>query len=206
MLDNLDKNKTATTSFAIADHIAQRWSPCSFRPDALTTKQVGSLFEAARWAASSFNDQPWRFIYAVNEENPVGYKRILDTLMEFNQSWAQHAGMLAIVCAWTVSARTGKPNPKAIYDTGQAVANLSTQATAMGLHVHQMGGFNSDAARLALDIPADWEPVVALAVGYRGVPESLSPEMQQREFSDRDRLALKEFVFNGSCQQAASLG
>lgn len=205
MPENLDKNKTATTRFAIADHIAQRWSPCSFRPDALTNKQVGSLFEAARWAASSFNDQPWRFIYAVNEENTAGFKRILGTLMEFNQSWAQHAGLLAIVCAATISNRTGKLNSKAIYDTGQAVANLSTQATAMGLHVHQMGGFDADAARQTLEIPRDWEPVVALAVGYRGVPESLSPDMQQREFSERERLPLEEIVFHGTCQQAASL-
>ncbi len=202
---DLDRNKTARTRFPIAKNIAQRWSPCSFRPDSLTTEQIGSLFEAARWAASSFNDQPWRFVYAVKSENLSGFNRILGTLMDRNQAWAREAGMLAIVCASTVSKRTGKPNPKAIYDTGQAVANLSTQATTMGLHVHQMGGFSADASRKVLDIPADWEPIVALAIGHRGDPQSLAPEMQQREFSDRERLPLEEFVFHGTCRQAASL-
>ena len=202
---DLDKNKTARTRFPIADNIAQRWSPCSFRPDTLTTEQIGSLFEAARWAASSFNDQPWRFIYAVISENPSGFNRILGTLMEQNQAWAREAGMLAIVCASTVSKRTGKQNSKAIYDTGQAVANLCTQATTMGLHVHQMGGFSADAAREVLDIPAEWEPIVALAIGHRGDPLSLAREMQQREFSDRERLPFEEFVFHGTCGQAAFL-
>ncbi len=205
MTANLDRSKTAQTRFAILDNIAQRWSPCSFRPVDLTAEQVGSLFEAARWAASSFNDQPWRFIYAVRSENATGFNRILGTLMERNQAWAREAGMLVIVCATTISIRTGRPNPKAIYDTGQAVANLAIQATAMGLHVHQMGGFSSDAARAALDIPADWEPIVAVAVGYRGDPESLDLDMQSRERANRDRLPLEEIVFHGTCQTSASL-
>lgn len=203
---DLDQNKVAETRFAIVDDIARRWSPCSFRPVALTAEQVGSLFEAARWAASSFNDQPWRFIYAVRSENSTGFSRILSTLMDRNQLWAQKAGMLAIVCASIISARTGKPNPKAVYDTGQAVANLAIQATAMGLHVHQMGGFSTDAARTALDIPVDWEPIVAVAVGYRDVPENLVPEMQSRELSTRERLPLREIVFHGTGRTAASLG
>ncbi len=206
MPDDLDNSKIAQTRFTIVDNIAQRWSPCSFRPLALTAEQVGSLFEAARWAASSFNDQPWRFIYAVRSEHSTGFSRILGTLMERNQAWARQAGMLAIVCATTISTRTGKPNPKAIYDTGQAVANLAIQATAMGLHVHQMGGFSAEAARAALDIPADWEPIVAVAVGTRDVPENLAPEMQPRELSNRERLPLEEIVFHGTCQTAASLG
>jgi len=203
---DLDQNKVAETRFAIVDDIAQRWSPCSFRPVALTTEQVGSLFEAARWAASSFNDQPWRFLYAGRSENSTGFSRILSTLMDRNPLWAQKAGMLAIVCASTRSARTGKPNPKAVYDTGQAVANLAIQATAMGLHVHQMGGFSADAARTVLDIPGDWEPIVAVAVGYRDVPENLVPEMQSRELSTRERLPLQEIVFHGTGRTAASLG
>ncbi len=205
MSTDLDQNKIAQTRFAIVAPIAQRWSPCSFRPVGLTPEQVGSLFEAARWAASSFNDQPWRFIYAVRSENDTGFHRILGTLLDRNQAWARQAGLLAIVCAATISSRTGKTNPKAIYDTGQAVANLAIQATAMGLHVHQMGGFSADAARAVLDIPADWEPIVAVAVGYGDAPEQLAPEMQSRELSHRERRPLEEIVFHGTCQTAATL-
>lgn len=205
MLHDLDDRKRARTDFALTDAIAQRWSPRAFRPDALTREQVGSLFEAARWAASSFNDQPWRFVYACQQEEPEDFDRILGTLMEMNQAWARNAGLLAIASAQTISSRSGRPNTKAIYDTGQAVANLSIQATAMGLHVHQMGGFSADAAREVLDIPADWEPVVAIAVGYRDQPEILAAELHTRELMDRERRPLREFVFRGTCHTPADL-
>lgn len=205
MPDTLDREKAAVTGFPIEDSLARRWSPCSFRDESLTRDQVGSLFEAARWSASSFNDQPWRFIYALRAENPADFACILSTLMEGNQMWAGQASLLAVVCASMTSSRTGKENSKAVYDTGQAVANLCTQATAMGLHVHQMGGFSAERARAELQVPEDWQPVVALAVGHRGAPEDLDPQLQQREFSTRERLPLGRIVFRGSSRQAAGL-
>lgn len=200
MAANLDQAKRARTRFALAENIAQRWSPRAFRPDALTQEQVGSLFEAARWAASSFNEQPWRFVYALQHEDPDAFARLLGTLMDMNQAWARKADLLAIASAQTTSSRNGRPNAKAIYDTGQAVATLSLQATALGLHVHQMGGFSAEAARAALHLPADWEPVVALAVGYRDAPETLTAELRARELMERERLPWSDFVFRGTAR------
>ncbi len=205
MPPSLDQLKLAHTTYPIEDFLAQRWSPRAFRPAPLASTQIGSLFEAARWTASSFNEQPWRFIFAERHADPDGFARILGTLMESNQTWARNASLLAIASANTVSQR-GRINTKAIYDTGQAVANLSTQATAMGLYVHQMGGFSADAARTALDIPAAWDPVVAIAVGYRDAPQSLVDELRSREEMPRERLTLPEFVFQGHAGQPADLG
>ncbi len=205
MTQRLDQLKLAQTTYPIEASLARRWSPRAFRPAPLPPEQIGSLFEAARWTASSFNEQPWRFIFAERHEDPSGFARILGTLMEMNQTWARNASLLAIASANTVSQR-GRVNAKAIYDTGQAVANLATQATAMGLHMHQMGGFSADAARTALNIPEAWEPVVALAVGFRDDPQTLADELRIREEMPRERLTLSEFVFQGSADHPADLG
>ncbi len=205
MTQDLDELKIAQTAYPIAAPLAQRWSPRAFRVAPLTQEQIGSLFEAARWTASSFNEQPWRFIFAERHDDPDGFDGILGTLMEMNQMWARNASLLAIVAANTMSQR-GRLNAKAVYDTGQAVANLATQATAMGLHIHQMGGFNADAARSVLDIPAAWEPVVALAVGYRDEPTVLTDELRTREVTRRERMPLSAFVFQGNAHKPTELG
>ncbi len=205
MIPSLDQLKLAQTTYPIATPLAQRWSPRAFRPAPLTPAQIGSLFEAARWAASSFNEQPWRFVYAERFDDPEGFARILDTLMDMNQSWARNASLLAIASANTVSSQ-GRTNAKAVYDTGQAVANLATQATAMGLHIHQMGGFSAEAARSALNLPATWAPVVALAVGYRADPQELAEDLRAREVMGRERRPFAEFVFQGSADDPADLG
>lgn len=204
MSDSLDQKKVAQTAYPLHDLLAHRWSPRAFGEGDLTREQVGSLLEAARWSASSFNEQPWRFVYALRHEDADGFNRILATLMERNQMWARRASLLMICSALTVGSRG--VNSKAVYDTGQAVANLSTQATAMGLHVHQMGGFSGDAARTALDLPAEWEPVVAVAVGVRAAPETLPELFQPMETSERERLALPEFAFSGTAATPTDLG
>ena len=203
-MSELDVRKRAATAYPINEHLAARWSPRAFRQASMDREQIGSLFEAARWSASSFNEQPWRFVYAERETDPEGFERILGTLMDMNQTWARNASLLIIAAANTIGR--GRTNRKAVYDTGQAVANLTTQATCMGLHVHQMGGFSGDAARTALNLPGEWEPVVAIAVGYRDEPDTLAGELAEREVSDRERMRLSDFVFAGTADAPADLG
>lgn len=203
-MSSLDSQKRANTAYPIHEHLAARWSPRAFRQGSLDREQIGSLFEAARWSASSFNAQPWRFVYAERSADSEGFERILDTLMDMNQSWARNASLLMIASANTVAQ--GRTNRKAVYDTGQAVANLVTQATAMGLYAHQMGGFSGDAARKVLNLPNEWEPVVAVAIGYRDEPNTLAEPMAEREVSAREREPLSAIVFTGTANSPAELG
>ena len=203
-MPDLDNRKRADTTYPIHEHLATRWSPRAFKQTSMDSEQIGSLFEAARWSASSRNAQPWRFVYAERSADPEGFGRILDTLMGMNQSWARNASLLIIASANTVAFN--RTNGKAVYDTGQAVANLVTQATSMGLHAPQLGGFSADAARTALNLPDEWEPVVAIAVGHRGDPESLSGQLAENETALRERARLSEFVFSGTADAPTELG
>jgi nitroreductase len=185
----------------IHDLIAKRRSGRSFSPNPLDAATIGSLLEAARWAASCSNEQPWNFIVTEKEKPQSGHGRLLACLVEFNIDWAQHAPLLILSVARLNFAATGKPNRHALYDVGQAAANLGLQATALGLIVHPMAGFDVEKARHEFTIPAGHEPATVIAVGYPGNPATLSDKLQKRELAPRQRKPLTDFVFSGTWGQ-----
>ena len=187
-------DKLAHTDHPIHGLLARRWSPRAFadRPVELTT--LGSLFEAARWSASCFNEQPWRFIIA-RREDPDAYQRLLDCLTEGNQTWARHAPVLALGVAKRTFSEIDKPNAHARHDLGIATAQLMIQATALGLYVHAMAGILPDKARERYRVPEDFDVVTALAVGYLGDAAALPEALRDRELAPRQRRPLTELAF-----------
>ena len=160
--------------------------------------------EAARWASSLFNEQPWSFIVA-RRESRDSYAQLLRCLVEGNQLWAQRAPVLILTIVKQTFELDGRPNTHAWHDVGLAVANLVMQATAMGLGVHQLAGIYPDRIRLEFGIPDGYEPVSALAVGYTGDPNSLPEALRAKELAARTRKKLEEFVYDGRWGQAFSL-
>jgi nitroreductase len=195
--------KLAQTEYPVHDFIRSRWSPRAFADRPVEQDKLLSLLEAARWAPSSYNYQPWSFIVAT-KENSTEYDRLLSTLVEFNQGWAKNAPVLIIAVAQTLTD-DGKTNRHAFHDVGLAIENLVFQATALGLYVHQIAGFNVDIARKEYQIPDGYEPATALTVGYIGDPQSLNDGLRERELAPRVRKSLKEFVFTGKWGETSSL-
>jgi nitroreductase len=186
----------ATTDFPVHDLIRDRWSPRAFSDKPVDPAVLASLFEAARWAPSSFNEQPWAYLVATKDD-PENYAKTLSVLVEFNAGWAKSAPVLVLAVAELVFHANGKPNRNAFYDTGAAMALLSVEATARGLAVHQMAGFESAKAKDVFEIPVDWEPIAALAIGYPGASDSLPQGLRDREVAPRTRKPLSEFVMSG---------
>jgi nitroreductase len=186
--------KQAALDHPIHDLIARRWSPYAFADRPVPIEDLRSLFEAARWAASSYNEQPWRYIVAT-KENPAEFERVLSCLVEGNQPWAKRAPVLALGCAALKFAANNTPNAAALHDLGQASAALSVEATARGLFVHQMAGILPDRARELYQIPADAQPLTGVAIGYLGSPDALPEAYRKRDLSPRQRKPLVEFVF-----------
>jgi nitroreductase len=186
--------KTATTSAPIHSLIGERWSPRAFADRPVEQEKLRSLFEAARWAASSYNGQPWYFIVATKND-PENYKRVLDCFVEFNQGWAKNAPVLAVSVAKLKFEHNGEPNRHAFHDVGQAAATLAIQAEALGLAVHQMAGILPDKAREIFAIPEGYEAVAGIAIGYPGEAHTLPDQLKERELAPRERKALDSFVF-----------
>ncbi|HWX38852.1 MAG TPA: nitroreductase family protein [Candidatus Sulfotelmatobacter sp.] len=187
----------AETKVPIHEPIGRRWSPRAFSERPVEPEKLLSLFEAARWASSSSNEQPWAFIVATNAD-PKNYEAMLGVLVDFNRGWARKAPVLILTLAHTQFDKDGRPNRHALYDLGQAAANLSLQATAIGLATHPMAGFNAEAARQRFAVPEGWEPVSVIALGYPGDPGSLDDTLRQRELAQRQRKPLSSFVFSGT--------
>lgn len=197
------------SSPTVHDLIKRRWSPVQFLDKPVGVDQLASLFEAARWAASCFGEQPWRFVLGVQEaDGPLGetWEKLLSTLVEANQAWARHAPVLGLSVAKVKFERNGKPNRHAWHDVGLAMSQLTLQATAMELCVHQMGGFNSAQARATFGLPEDAEPVAAFAIGYHGPNPQLPDDVRQRDEGPRQRRPLSDLVFTGQWGHAAELG
>jgi len=156
------------------------------------------LFEAAQWAASSMNEQPWRFLVATQEE-PEHFAKALSCLVPGNQEWARHAPVLVLTVVSKNFARNGKPNQTAEHDLGLAMGNLSIQATESGLVIHQMAGVELDRVRSEYELPEGYSPLTAAAIGYQGDAESL-PEgrLRDSELATRTRKPLAEIVFGGA--------
>ncbi len=197
--------KPAITHYPLHPLLAERWSPLAFTDHAVESEKLGSLLEAVRWAASSFNEQPWRLILATRD-HPSQHAALLSCLAEGNISWAQKAPVLLITVTQLAFSHTGKPNRHSFHDVGLAIGNLTVQASALGLAVHQMAGFDPEKARELYGIPNGYEPVTAIALGYRAEPDTLPTQpLQQRELSPRTRKPLDTLIFSGHWGQAATL-
>ena len=188
--------KPAATDHQVHDFIVQRWSPRAFSNKPVSPDVLRSLFEAARWAASSYNDQPWAYIVATKDDEQ-NYSKLLSVLVDVNAAWAKQAPVLAISVARKHFKHDGSPNRVALHDVGAANAQLTMEATSRGLLVHQMGGFDQAKARQVFGIPEGWDPVSAIAIGYPGDPETLPEKLRAPELAARTRKPLSEFVMTG---------
>jgi nitroreductase len=185
-------NKKADTSVSLHPLIAERWSPRAFDNNALIPgEDLAAIFEAARWAPSAFNAQPWKFVIGLRgDEN---FNSIASVLIPFNQEWATRASALVLTNAITFR-EDGKENQTALYDTGLAVSLMTVEANHRGYDVHQMSGFDSAAAKSKFPLGAGIEPVTCIAIGKRTSPDSLSDEIKARELAPRTRKSLSEIV------------
>jgi len=200
----MQPDRIATTSFPIEPLLARRSSPRAFAAVPVARALLGSLFEAARWAPSCFNEQPWRFVFAVREDAEA-FARLGSCLAESNARWATAAPVLMLSVAKANFARNDRPNRHALHDVGLAMENLVLQAEALGLAVHQMAGFDLARARDLLAVPPGFEPVAMAAIGYRGDADQLPEPLRQRELAPRERQPLSELVFEGRFGQVAEL-
>jgi nitroreductase len=169
----------------ILDVIQERRSRRAYAETRIEPTKIQALFEAARWAPSSNNEQPWAYIYATKAE-PELWGRLFDTLMDGNKIWAERAPLLILSMTRKNFVRNDKPNGSAKYDLGAANAFLTLQATQLGLNVHQMGGFDRDKAKSNLNIPDTHEAAVMMAIGYLG----------DAKLGDRERYTQETFVMN----------
>lgn len=191
----VNKLKHAPAVEGVLPIFHQRWSPRSFTDREVAPADLAKVFEAARWAASSSNEQPWRFF--VGTRNSEAYKKIFDTLLPFNQLWAASAPVLIFGVAKTNFSSNNNPNRVALYDLGAATSYLTLQATALGLTTHQMAGFDADAALKAFEIPADYIPGAVIALGYQGEPAALpNQKFIDMETAPRQRKPLQEIVLS----------
>jgi nitroreductase len=188
----------------IHDLLRRRWSPRAFSERSVEPALLARLFEAARWAPSSYNEQPWAFIVATKEQ-PDDFARVLGCLVAGNQAWARSAPVLVLSVAHLTFVRNGNLNRHAFHDVGTAMAQLTLQATAEGLLVHQMAGILPDEAKRTFTIPDGWEAVAGAALGYLGDPATLPEELRKRETAPRERKKLSDFVFTGNWGQATRL-
>jgi nitroreductase len=198
----LETLKHADPIPGLNETILRRWSPRAFADRPVSDSDMKKLFEAARWAASSFNEQPWRFL--VGRKGDSTYDKIFESLAEFNQAWASNAPVLMLSVGKKTFTQNGKPNHYALHDTGAAMAYLGLQATELGFHTHSMGGFDRDKIRAAFQIPDDFEIGAVTAIGYLGSVDILPDSLKAAETSARNRKPLSDFVFS-EWNKAASL-
>jgi len=189
-------SKSAPVGPRVHELIRERWSPSAFADRSIPREEAKSLLEAAQWAPSAFNAQPWTFVVARRDE-AEDFERLLSCLVPFNQGWAKSASMLLVTAARAAYEHNGKPNTHAWHDLGLAVAQLTIQAQSLDLRVHQMAGIDVERTRRTLAVPAGWDPVTAVAVGYLADPESLPAEVREKELGPRQRKPLSEIVFGG---------
>ncbi len=189
----LDELKHATTTNPVVDIFRQRWSPRAFADKPVSDADLKSVFTAASWAASSYNEQPWRFV--VGRKGDAVWEKIFGALVPMNQAWAKGAPVLYATFAKKTFSHNGSPNGSAVHDVGAASAHASLQATALGLHTHGMAGFDRAALAASIGLPDDFEPVVVWALGYLGDPEALPEPLKGMEFAPRSRKGLEQVVF-----------
>lgn len=199
------ESKPTPTETEILEPIENRWSPRTFASTPVEGEKLAKLFEAARWAPSASNVQPWR--YLVTERGTAAFAKLLSCLTKSNQRW--NASVPVLVAAFYTPYRisqdgTPKPNGTAMHDLGLANSNLATQATALGLYVHFMSGFDGEQIKESFAIPAPFEPLVCFAIGYKIPFEDLSKDAQERESAPRARKPQREFVFGQAWDEPAA--
>ncbi len=189
------KNTMGRSKLNILDILSERYSPRAFSERDVTDAELELLLEAARWAPSSMNEQPWRFL--VVRRMGVGHAALLECLNPSNRRWADKAPVLIAVLAKRTLTRNGQENFHARHDVGLAVGHLLAQATSMGMGLHILGGFNATALRAAFAVPEELDVVSVLVLGFPGVPESLEPDLRERENTRSTRKPLSELVSYG---------
>ena len=189
--------KPAKTDHDIQPLLKRRWSPRAFGHQPVEREKVLRLLEAARWAASSNNEQPWTYLVATKDQ-PEDFAKLLACLVPGNQAWAKDAPVLMISICKTFFDRNQKPNVVAQHDVGAASAQLTMEATDQGLFVHQMAGIDHEKIRADFQLPPGHEPVAALAIGYPGNPDELAEPYKSRESAERTRKPLSQFVYTGT--------
>ena len=194
--------KPASADHPLFDPIARRWSTRAFQDRSVESEKVASLFEAARWAPSSGNGQPWSYLVA-RREDAAEHERLASVLVPGN-AWARKAPVLALAVS-TLDRAPDRPNRHAQHDVGLANENLAIQAVSMGLAVHMMAGFNVEMAAEVFQIPPRHEPLTMIAIGYPGDPASLDDDLRKKDLAPRQRKPLAEFVFTGKFGQPAAL-
>lgn len=187
--------KIADTDYPIHELLLKRWSPRAFSDESVDPELLNQLFEAARWAPSSYNEQPWRFIIA-RKEDEEAFAKLSQVLNEFNRGWATGAPVLVLGLTKETFERNDRPNRHAGHDLGQAVAHLTFEATRHDLYVHQMAGILPDKAEELYDLPEDVKPLTMFAIGYKGQPGILNEQLKKQETSSRSRKSLDEIILN----------
>jgi nitroreductase len=196
--------KPAQTDYPIAEILRRRWRPRAFSDRIVEPEKLQSLFEAARWAPSSFNEQPWSFLVATKQKQEE-HARLLSCLVEGNQRWARLAPVLMVSVAKMNFENTGKPNRHAFHDVGLAMGNMLVQATELELSVHQMAGFFPEKVREIYGVQDGFEPVAAIAIGYPGDVEVLPEPFRERELIERTRKPISSFVFQSKWGEVSSI-
>jgi nitroreductase len=188
--------KPAPAEHEILDLIKRRWSPRAFASTPVEPAKIRRMLEAARWAPSSMNEQPWNYLIAT-KDNAEEFAKMVGCLVPANEAWAKDAPLLMISVAKMYFSKNGEPNRVAMHDVGAASAHLVLEAAGLGLFVHQMGGIEIEKIRTEYQLPPGYEPVAGLAIGYPGDPAKLAEPYKTRETGPRVRKPFKEFVFAG---------
>ena len=196
--------KPAEVEHPILEPIQRRWSPYVFADKPVETSKLMSLLEAARWSASAFNEQPWRFILATKDQ-PEAYAKALGCLVEANQNWAKQAPVLILTVTRTTFTRNDNDNRVHQHDLGLAVQNLVLQATSLDLFAHQMAGVDLDKVKAEYNLPDGFEPQTAIAIGYGVEADDLPKDLREKEQAPRSRKPFSEFVFGDDFGKASTL-
>lgn len=188
--------KEAKTMYPVHEIITERWSPRAFSNKGVTIEDVHTLLEAASWAPSAMNEQPWNYRFAL--QGTPGFDSMVKCLMPGNQPWAAHSAALVLSTGYKTYEKTGAANNYFMHDVGMANANLLTQALTMGIYGHIMGGFDHLKTRAIFNLSEKEEPVCFIALGYLGDPEHLEEPFKNRELAPRSRKSLVNFAFDTS--------
>lgn len=186
----------------ILEIIQERWSPYSFSPAPVELFKLKAMFEAAGYAPSCNNEQPWAFVFTTQEDKDI-FKDFIGFMVDGNKIWAKNAYAIAISFARTRFSQSGKPNRWAFHDTGMAVAHLLLQAQALDVHVHQMAGYSIEKVKEYFKLGDDIEPIAMMAIGYLGDGSLISPELLKRDEKRRPRRGVNEYVFKNSLTNPA---
>ncbi|MEA3158113.1 MAG: hypothetical protein QOK44_5702 [Betaproteobacteria bacterium] len=190
--------RRAITSAPIDELLAKRWSPRAFDSRrTVSREQLAALLEAARWAPSCNGDEPWRYLMWDRSRDPQGWQKAFECLSENNKKWVKNVPLLMLSCAGSIFGHSGKANRYGQHDTGAASVCLALQGAALGLAVHQMGGYDATKARVSFNIPEEYTPMAMIAIGYQAAPHVLDDETREKELKQRARKPLETHFFEG---------